>query len=271
MTVTVTDFLEMIDGIAPFRLAEKWDNCGLQTGDPDWPVRRILVCLDVSPDVLSAAKDLECDLILSHHPLMMAPEKSLDFSRMPGLAVAASAVGRTAIVSAHTNLDKARDGLNDYFALKLGIDCTGPFLTEPADDDPSPMAGLGRLGTITPALSLRELAEKIKRDLNMPGLRVIGNLDTPVREVALCTGSGGSLCAHFLKSSAQVYLTGDLKYHEARDIEAGKKAAIDVGHFASEHIVTQLFKIRLEALARSRDLDLEVIEYEKDEDPFIII
>ena len=271
MPVCVNDILKMVDGIAPFGLAEKWDNCGLQAGDPGWPVSRILVCLDVSAKAIAAAKNLNCDLLLSHHPLMISPEKSLDFSRMPGLAVAASAVDQIAIVSAHTNLDKAENGLNDYFALKLGIECTGPFVSEEPGDADSSGAGLGRFGALDRQMTLKALAEKIKADLKMTGLRVIGDLETTVKQVALCTGSGGSLCEHFLASSAQVFLTGDLKYHEARDIESCGKTAVDVGHFASEHIVTELLKSRLEALALSRDEGLEIFEYKTDEDPFIII
>jgi len=269
--VCVKDILELVDGIAPFGLAEKWDNCGLQAGDPGWLVSRIMVCLDASAHALSAAKKQNCDLLLSHHPLMISPEKSLDFSRMPGLAVAASAVDRIAIVSAHTNLDKAENGLNDFFALKLGIDCTDPFVPEDFGATDSSRAGLGRLGTLDRPMTLKTLGEKIKFDLGMDGLRVIGNLASPVETVALCTGSGGSLCHQFLASPAQVFITGDLKYHEARDIESHGKAAVDVGHFASEHIVTELLKSRLDALALSRGLTLEIFEYKTDEDPFIII
>jgi len=269
--VQVNDILEMVDGIAPFGLAEKWDNCGLQAGDPGWPVYRIMVCLDVSADALAAAKNSNCDLLLSHHPLMITPKKSLDFSRMPGLAVAASAVDRIAIVAAHTNLDKAENGLNDYFALKLGIECTGPFVIEGPGDMEQSGAGLGRLGTLDRQMTLKTLGEKIKSDLGMDRVRVIGDLKSTVEKVALCTGSGGSLCDHFLKSKAQVFLTGDLKYHEARDIESHGKAAVDVGHFASEHIVTELLKSRLDSLVLSREGKLEIFEYKTDEDPFIII
>ena len=272
MTVLVRDILAQINEAAPFRLAESWDNCGLQAGDPDWPVQKILVCLDVSKAAVMAACELKCDLILSHHPLMMTPEKSMDFSRMPGWAVGISAKHKIAVVSAHTNVDKASDGLNDYFAEKLGITCTAPFYTDPSYTHPpedGPMAGLGRLGTIPPGMTLRQLAQRIKERLDMPGLRVIGDLDARIEEVALCTGSGGSLTAQFLKSSAQAYITGDLKYHEARDIEAGGKAAIDVGHFASEIIVTELFR-QLLAPAAGRG-DIEIFEFKTDEDPFIII
>ncbi len=271
MPVCVTDILEMVDGIAPFGLAEKWDNCGLQAGDPGWPVRRIMVCLDVSAKAIAEAKKSNCDLLLSHHPLMISPEKSLDFSRMPGLAVAASAVDKIAIVSAHTNLDKAKNGLNDYFALKLGIACTGPFFIDSPANPDHPMAGIGRMGTLAEKMTLKALGEKIKSDLRMDHLRVIGDLGTTVQQVALCTGSGGSLCDHFLASPAQVFLTGDLKYHEARDIESCGKAAVDVGHFASEHIVTELLKSRLDAQAKARGFRLEIFEYKTDEDPFIII
>lgn len=269
MTACVNDILDLVNGFAPFDLAEKWDNSGLQAGDPSWPVKKIMVCLDVTMAVMAAAKADGCDLVLSHHPLVMSPEKTMDFSRMPGSAIALSARENMAIVSAHTNLDKAQNGLNDYFADMLGIDCTGPFYTENSGDDPA--IGIGRLGTVATPLTVAELTGQVKQALGIEAVRVAGQLDLKIREVALCTGSGGSLTSHFLKSQAQVYITGDLKYHEARDIEAAGRAALDVGHFASEHIVIGLLKKCLAPGLADLGGDVTIIEYKNEEDPFKII
>lgn len=186
----------------------------------------------------------QCDLIISHHPLVMTPEKSIDFSRMPGSAIFSCAQNQMSILSAHTNLDKADQGLNDYFAQKIGIQALEAFCPE-VTDGPS-QVGIGRTGRLAAPVSVKDLADRIKHRLGLPNLRVAGDMDRQVQDVALCTGSGGSLTPQFLQSSAQVYITGDLKYHEARDIESQGRAAIDVGHFASEHIVVELLKTRLE-------------------------
>ena len=269
MTVPqVKDILTALDRIAPFALAESWDNSGLQAGDPSWAVHRVLVALDVTADAMAAAAEKEADLLITHHPLVMRPEKSVDFSRMPGRVVYRSARDRIAVVAAHTNLDKARDGLNDYFAQILDIACTGPLS---ADSDGSEAAGIGRIGTLKQATSLKGLAQDIKRRLGIPGVRVIGALDHTISRVALCTGSGGSLTDQFLASPAEAYITGDLKYHEARDIETRGRAAVDVGHFASEHIVVDLLTDRLGQALEGQGYTLEIYGYKQEKDPFRII
>ncbi|MCG8687213.1 MAG: Nif3-like dinuclear metal center hexameric protein [Desulfobacterales bacterium] len=272
MAPKVKEIIDIVDQIAPFKLAESWDNSGLQAGDPSWSVSKLLVALDVTPAAMEAAVKLGCDMLISHHPLIMSPEKVLDFSRMPGSVIYASANEQIAIVSAHTNLDKAKDGLNDYFAQALGVTCDGPFLSDPpSDTQEDGIEGLGRMGQFEQAITLEALAGLIKQHLDIPGVRVTGPLDSLVKSAALCTGSGGSLTSHFLKSSAEVYITGDLKYHEARDIEAGGKTAVDVGHFASEHIVVDLLTQRLDKEFAARGYKIETHGFNKEKDPFTII
>jgi dinuclear metal center YbgI/SA1388 family protein len=269
MTACVQDIIDILNTIAPFELAEKWDNSGLQAGDRTWPVKRILLALDVTMEAMTAAQHSKSDMLITHHPLVITPEKTIDFGTMPGAAVELAARGKIAILSAHTNLDKANDGLNDYFAEQVGIKCERPFYLDVGSGDP--LTGIGRFGRLIPSMTVDQLARMIKQQLNIPALRVAGSLDLEVDTVALCTGSGGSLTGHFLNSSAQVYITGDLKYHEARDIEAKGKAAIDVGHFASEHIVIGLLKQRLSKALSSLGCEVEIIEFKEEKDPFIII
>lgn len=269
MAVHVSDIMSIMDGIAPFALAEKWDNSGLQAGHPDWPVRRILVALDVTMAAMAAAGRIGADVLISHHPLTISPEKSFDFSRMPGSAVALAACGKIAILSAHTNLDKASEGLNDYFASVLGVSCDQSF--QPDNNEPEgdgALQGIGRFGRPDTPMTVETLAGRIKERLSIPALRVAGDLNLAVDRVAICTGSGGSLVDTFLASSAQVYITGDLKYHEARDIEHSGRAAIDVGHFASEHVVIDLLTRRLEQAASSMGYGLDIQGYREEKDPF---
>ena len=264
MGACVSDIIEVVNTIAPFSLSEKWDNSGLQVGDYQWPVTRILVALDVTMAAMDEARKWNADLVLTHHPLMIKPEKSIDFGKMPGAAIEQAAKEKIAILSAHTNLDKARDGLNDYFAQVIGIQCDLPF--SPDTDDKA--VGIGRMGKLDRVMSLESLADQIKNRLKISSLRVAGDLELLVENIALCTGSGGSLTDHFLNSSAQAYITGDLKYHEARDIEAHGKAVIDVGHFASEHIVVDLLQNRLELELPKAGFEIEIQGFKKEKDPF---
>ena len=274
MPLTVKKIIDIINGFAPFDLAENWDNSGLQAGDPDGEIQKIMVSLDVSKEVMEAARDWGADLVLSHHPLQMTPVKSIDFSKMPGSAIGLAAREHISIISAHTNLDKAVDGLNDYFAQIMGVNCDESLCPDSnkaashLDEYKGQLQGLGRIGHLKSVLSLRDLALNVKERLGLEHLRVIGDLDLQVDRVALCTGSGGSLMDCFLGSSADVYITGDVKYHEARQVEINHKGLIDVGHFASEIIVVDLLESSLSQALASVGYDIKIQGFKKEKDPF---
>jgi len=270
--VTTTDILALLNIIAPFDIAEDWDNSGLQAGNGNWEVKRVMIALDVSMPVMVAAKKAHCDMVLTHHPLMLRPEKSIDFNRMPGSAVEIAAKYGISIISAHTNLDKAIEGLNDYFAAKIGLQETSVFLA----DTSSPsllenIIGIGRIGTLESKTILEKLVHQIKKKLDLSHLRVTGNMDLPVSRVAICTGSGGSLLDEFLRSTADVYITGDIKYHDARRVEEYSKALIDVGHFGSEHMVVDLLFEKLSQAVQNAGLNIQIEKFENEKDPFIIV
>lgn len=269
---TVKQIVDIVDQIAPFALAESWDNSGLQAGDPEWQVSKVLVALDVTEQALIQAEKSGCDMLITHHPLIMSPEKQIDFSKMPGSAILISARSRIAVVSAHTNLDKAPGGLNDYLAEKLDIFCTDVFLADAMKNDGAdPIQGLGRLGRLGGPMTLEQLACQIKEKLKIPRVRLIGNPDNMVSTAALCSGSGGSLTAQFLGSGMDVYITGDLKYHEARDIEIHGKSAVDVGHFSSESIAVELLKNRLRQMFVAVNFEITINTYDQEQDPFLTI
>ncbi len=268
------DIIEMIDGLFPFDLAESWDNCGLQAGELDWPVRKIMVGLDVSMGLLEDAAQWDADMVLTHHPLLIKGEKRLDFSKMPGSAVAFSARTHISIVSAHTNLDKASQGLNDYVAEKIGLKVASAFFQESCSRSATlqegDFTGLGRICSLPAPLGLRSMASCIKDALGLPHVLVIGDSCHEIRTAALCTGSGGSLVDHFLHSEADVYITGDLKYHEARTIEDHGKMALDIGHFGSEILAVNLLVEKIAQRAAQEGHKLEIKGYSGEKDPFII-
>ena len=272
MQMTLKNIIDIINRIAPFDLAESWDNSGLQAGNPDWAIKKILISLDVSMEVMEAARTWGADLVLSHHPLFLTPEKSIDFRSMPGSAIAMAAREKISILSAHTNMDKAWGGLNDYFARIIGIDNLDVLsLDSPVQELGDEPQGLGRIGDLNTELSLRDLSSHMKECLGLTHVRVTGDLDLRIKKVALCTGSGGSLIDVFLKSPADVYITGDVKYHEARKIEEFHKGLIDVGHFASEIIVVDLLTTKLQKALPSMGYDIRIKGFKKEKDPFKIV
>ncbi|WP_305042095.1 Nif3-like dinuclear metal center hexameric protein [Geoalkalibacter sp.] len=117
----VQDLLGLLNGLAPAALAEEWDNVGLHLGDPLDEVRRILVALDPTAAVVEQAVAAEAQLLVSHHPLIFRPLKALTSADDSGRALLRAARAGVAVICAHTNLDRARGGLNDWLAQVLGL------------------------------------------------------------------------------------------------------------------------------------------------------
>ena len=268
----IKDILTILNRIAPFELTEKWDNSGLQAGNPEAEVDKIIIGLDVTMGLLNEARERDAGLVLTHHPLMISPEKVFDFNQMPGSAIREAAIHNISIVSVHTNLDKAENGLNDYFATRIGVEIKQAFLPHDSlSGDLSSGLGIGRLGRLEKKIRFKTFAEETKDRLGLPNIRITGNPDNMVREIAVCTGSGGSLVRDFIGSGADVYVTGDVKYHEARQVEEASKNMIDVGHFGSEHMAVELLSNRLNHVFEKNGVHLEVIPFLKEKDPFTIV
>lgn len=135
----VRDLLNLIDGLAPFALAEPWDNVGLQVGAGAAEVHRLLVALDADEVALAAARRLSCQAVLSHHPAFFEPLGAVsDGSAAGRFALRAARAGLIAI-AAHTNLDKARGGLADVLAGVLGLEGCTPLV--PATLDTAKLVG----------------------------------------------------------------------------------------------------------------------------------
>ena len=265
MTVTVADLIGIMEQIAPSGLSEEWDNVGLQVGRRDWPLKRVWVSLDPTPAVVSAACDASVDLLITHHPLMFKAPKSIDFATPLGQIIQQSARHQLSIYSAHTNLDIVTGGINDILADRLELTDIAPL--EAASS--SAGEGIGRVGTLARPTTLVSFARKIKEMAGFKTLRYSGNPELPVRRAAVCSGSGSSLMGAFFASGADVYISGDLKYHDARDVEAAGLGLIDVGHFASEHLIVGILAERLRATIETLSLPVIVEECTLESDPFV--
>lgn len=266
---TVNQVIKIIDAIAPFSLAEPWDNSGLQVGNPDWSVSGIVIGLDVTLPLMEYAKQNALNLVITHHPLMISPEKKIDFSRLPGAVIEWAAKYQIAVISAHTNLDKATNGLNDYFAEKIGLlHCMNDLISSAGSDGEQ---GIGRVCELKRPERLKDLAFQIKKTLGLDHIRFTGDGNLKLKTAAVCTGSGGSLLEDFFKTGADVFITGDIKYHDARQVEEHGKGLIDVGHFGSEHMAISLLYEKLSAQLSKAGTELNIEQFKEEKDPFNIV
>ncbi len=121
MTATVAQLVHLLDRLAPPRLAESWDNVGLQIGNRNWPVSKVWTALDPLPEVVAGACDNGVDLLVTHHPLFFKPVTRIDCASPLGRIAEMALSRQLAIYSAHTNLDSVAGGVNDVLAERMGL------------------------------------------------------------------------------------------------------------------------------------------------------
>jgi GTP cyclohydrolase I len=269
----IADIADIMEEIAPASLAEAWDNCGLQVGASQWTVEKIWVALDPLLEVIEAAGQRGVDLVITHHPLIFKGLKRIDLNSFEGKVIASALRSQTAVYAAHTNLDSATDGINDVLAGRIGLQNTTPLLESAHYDtgagEPSAPVGLGRIGMTASPMPFKEWAGHLKQQLRLEHIKIAGNLDRPVHRVAVCSGSGSSLMDTFLSSDADVYVSGDLRYHDARIVEDSGRAFVDIGHFASEHLMIDTLVRKLKAAVEKSGWDISVEPCSIESDPFI--
>jgi dinuclear metal center YbgI/SA1388 family protein len=228
---TVADIAEVLGQLAPLRLAESWDNVGLLIGDARWPVRRVMVCLTVTPQTVAEAISQGAQLIVSHHPLPFKPLATVTADSTPGRLMLELIGNSVAVYSAHTAFDSAQAGINQHLAIGLGLQEIRPLVAiEGADDE----EGTGRFGMVDEPLSLDELAARAKAFLNINEVRVVGPPDHSVSRVAMACGSGGLLLADAVRAGCDAMLTGEANFHTCLEAQSQGVGLVMPGHFASE-------------------------------------
>ncbi|MBD5268229.1 MAG: Nif3-like dinuclear metal center hexameric protein [Bacteroides sp.] len=225
----VKDIASAIEEFAPKSLQESYDNTGLQVGNPDMDVSAVLLCLDVTEDVLAEARRRQCNMIVSHHPLLFSGLKRISGNTPTERIVIEALRHNIAIYASHTNLDSASEGVSYEIARMLNMTNLKVLCPNPSD----PSTGLGIIGDITPTPKL-EFLRKTKETLDIPHLRY--SAQSPqivIRRVALCGGSGASMIKDAIAAGADALLTGDLKYHDYTSYGYAILLA-DIGHYESE-------------------------------------
>ena len=278
----VKDVIQAVETLAPPELAEAWDNVGLQAGSRNWPVERVWVALDPLPHVVEAACRANIDLLITHHPLIFKPLASVDCGTGTGMIIEAALGNHMAIFAAHTNLDAVAHGVNDVLAQRIGLRNVGVFM--PAKDcsraengsgdrrqGRASVQGLGRTGDLPVKMTLATLAGEAKACIGAKAVTIAGDPELGVEKVALCSGSGSSLLGQFLASDAQAYISGDLRYHDAREVEMAGKGLIDIGHFASEHLIVEVLADRLRQVLTAAGAGIRVEACGLEKDPFTTI
>jgi len=357
-----------VEEIAPRHLAESWDNTGLQVGDPEAVVHRVMLALDVALEVAAEAKDNGAGLIVSHHPMIFEPLREVRIDSPGGKLVAFLIENRIAVYAAHTSLDNVSGGVSDALAEKIGLtrpavlqktgreryiklavfvpsghleevrravteagaghignysDCTfaapGTGTFRPLDGtipyigktgelemveevkletvlpaarlasvldamlkahpyeevaydlyplENGPACGPGRVGDLPGPVPFGEFALRVKKALGLDLVRVGGSPEETVKRVAVCGGAGADLWPAALSAGADTFVTGDLKYHDAREMLAAGLKFLDAGHHGTETAVLSVLHSRLVRRCRETNLDVEIFLSKTNTDPF---
>jgi dinuclear metal center YbgI/SA1388 family protein len=264
MVVKVADIADVLEKRASSHLAESWDNPGLQVGSLSQEIRKILFSLDASVQALEEATKRGAQLLLTHHPLIIAPLRSVILDRYPDMVLIDAVKRGISILSVHTNLDRALGGINDMLADLFGL--LDVEVLEKSDKPHEEGIGLGRIGQLPKAQRLSTFITKIKGDLAVDAVRFVGSEQAEVRQVAVVGGSGGSLIPLAKRSGAHVLVTGDLRHHEALEAKHLGLAVVDAGHFNTERAGFQRFAAHFkeELKAVNLDVTLEINVGERD-------
>ncbi|MFZ2445272.1 MAG: Nif3-like dinuclear metal center hexameric protein [Syntrophobacteraceae bacterium] len=269
--VRVRQIMDWIDSWAPFRYAQSWDNSGIQVGNPEAFVRRLLVALDPGSEVLDEAEGLVCQCVVTHHPLLFRPIQAVRTDAWPGSVIARAIFAGINIVAAHTNLDAARGGTNAQLEDLLGLRDVVPIETEAGLAGEAGYMGIGLAGALPPGLTLEALARQLSVSLGGADVKMVGDPEKRLQRAAVCTGSGGGLIGRVREAGVDVYITGDIKYHDAKLAEEIGLAIVDVGHFASEKLILDPLAEFLRSRARGEGSALEIFVSKSERDPFRVI
>lgn len=226
----ISELLAKYETFCPKELAVAGDPVGLQVGNPQQNLSKVLVTLDIREQTVQEAKALGVELIIAKHPLIFRPLSaltSLDKQQKLVLDLAAAGI---AVYTSHTNIDVVNGGLNDYFCQLFNLSDV-----EILDDD----EGVGRIGNLAPT-SLLALSEQVKQVFGLKHLRLVTyehDLNQKISRLALCGGSGGKFWEKALEKGADAYLTGDIYYHVGHDMLSAGLVGIDPGHYIEQAFI----------------------------------
>jgi len=360
-----------MEELAPSASAEKWDNVGLLLGDYNHLVKKIMVCLDVTRELVDEAVSLNIDLIIAHHPLIFEPIKSIRKNDYQGELIHLLIKNNISVYCAHTNLDKAEYGTDYALALRLGLreisalsveesaqklckiavfipvgherkvfeamtaagaghignyshcsfstsgigtflplEGTNPYIGQIGSiestkeirlemvvphskfdyvvnaminahpyeevaydayhlENRTYRHGLGRIGTLSKRIRLGGYLKHLCSLLNIERIDVSGDLDKEILRVAVCAGSGADMAISAKDSGADLFVTGEIKYHKALELKSMGMPFVAAGHYATEAPVVNCLIERLQKITIALQYNVEILLSETVTDPFI--
>ncbi|MDR3364082.1 MAG: Nif3-like dinuclear metal center hexameric protein, partial [Clostridiales Family XIII bacterium] len=262
------ELIRAIEQVAPPYLAAGWDNSGLQIEPAAAEIGRVLVALELTPDVVAEAKAGGYQLIIVHHPMFFGggggASRNILQSDPAGrfawqlLAAPPAPVG---VYAAHTAFDAAEGGLGDELQRLIGLTPWDDRLHPDIAAEFSDIAPYARTGRFREATDLAGAFARVRAALGTGAdIRVSGDPARGVLKIMTVCGGGGDAIPLAVKTGCSLLITGDVRQHEWRLAEAEGLALIDAGHYYTERPFAKLFSDRLaEALGHAyTQIDIDV-------------
>ncbi len=242
---TVADWVHHLDEFAPQSLAASWDNVGLLLGERSSPCERVMTCLTITPEVVAEAVAESVQLIVAHHPILFKGAKSLADTTTEGRLLLPLLRAGTAVYSPHTAFDNCPGGINDGLAARFGLSNVRPLRVTPSESNGTD--GEGRLGELETPLSLKEFAALVKCQCQAAAVQFVGDSAKTVRIVALACGSAGVYLPDAIRANADVFVTGEARFHDFLAAEAAGISMVLPGHYPSERPGVEELAARLQS------------------------
>ncbi len=240
--MTVADCIAWLSDVAPVALAESWDNVGLLLGDKSVPLRRVMTCLTLTPDVAQEGIEAGVDLIVTHHPILFRAVQRVTSETSEGELLLRLIRAGISVYSPHTAFDSARDGINQQLAESLELRDILPLRPVSREERDCATAGggefaslgSGRWGRLASLQPLSEVLDRCRVQFATPVFPYVGEPARAVQTIAVACGAGGEFIPDAIRTGCDVLVTGEARFHACLEARAAGLALILVGHYASE-------------------------------------
>lgn len=261
---TLINFLE---AEFPPEIAEDWDKIGIHFGGRNQPVKKVMTALDARPATVKEAIDKGVDTLVVHHPPLFNPIKRFNIDNHPVEMYADIIKNDLNIYAMHTNVDRAKGGMNDWLANALQLNNIQPF----RDSEEAKEVSLARIGQLDQPLNQSELIQHVKQSLGLEHLLFVeAEEKDSYQSVMILGGAGSSFLNQVLEAKPDVYITGDVTFHDAQEYHEQGVTLIDAGHY-----IEQIFNEKMAELLSNwvieNDYPIEVIASEASTNPYRIV
>ena len=233
----IKEIISLIEDYAPLKFQASFDNSGLLCGNPERELTSILLCIDVTEEVIKEAIDKGHNLIISHHPLIFSGLKHITPATYVERCVIDAIKHDITIYAAHTNMDVVSNGVSGRMADKL--DLYHRQILQP-EGDPMDGNGFGIIGELQQPVESMAFLQQIKEIFRCDRLRYTTPHTPFMQRVAVCGGAGASFFKQALAGQADIYISGDFKYHDFFLTE-NRIMIADIGHYESEQFTKEIF------------------------------